>query len=139
MRKRNLLSAMFLLLAGSMPAAAEDASMVGIWFSAYQPDEPGVMSLIEFDANGTFREEFRKCENGEVVGAYYETGKWSLMDGVEHIVIEMINGERAKGEDMYTVEMLTDAERRIRLEPQGLVFTSRRVAKFDFPACATGT
>jgi hypothetical protein len=139
MRTPQLLSAALLLLAGIVPAAAQDASMVGIWFSAFQPDEPGVMSLIEFDANGTFREEFRKCENGDVVGAYYETGKWSLMDGVEHVTVEMINGERAKAEDMYMVEMLTDAERRIRLEPQGLVFTSRRVAKFEFPACANGT
>ena len=47
------------------------------------------MALIEFKADGTFEEEFRKCENGEVVGAYFESGKWSLMDGIERIVVEV--------------------------------------------------
>jgi hypothetical protein len=41
---------------------------VGIWYSGNQPDEPGVLSLIEFREDGTFREEFRKCEDGNVVG-----------------------------------------------------------------------
>ena len=84
-------------------------------------------------------EEFRKCENGEVVGAYFESGKWSLMDGIERIVVETINGERSHNEDAYTVEMLTDTERRVRLQSQDYVFASRRVSKFEFPACPTGT
>ena len=135
----KLSASLLLLLASAGPlGAAESASMVGIWFSAFQPDEPGVMSLIEFEADGTFHEEFRKCENGEGVGAYFETGKWTLMDGIERITVETINGERARNEDQYVVELLTDAERRIKLESQGLTFISRRIAKWEFPSCATG-
>lgn len=141
MRKTQILSASFvLLLAAAVPVgAAEATSMVGIWYSAFQPDEPGVMSLIEFEADGTFREEFRKCEKGEVVGAYFESGKWSLKDGIERITIDKINGDPTRVEDEYTVEMLTETERRIKLEKQNLTFTSRRIAKFEFPDCATGT
>lgn len=143
MRKMQMFSASLLcLIAGLAPAMAAQAagvSMVGIWYSAFQPDEPGVMSLIEFKDDGTFSEEFRKCEKGEVVGAYFETGKWSLKDGVETLIVEMINGERTRAENIYVVEMLTETERRIKFEQQNLTFTSRRVAKFEFPACATGT
>jgi hypothetical protein len=140
MRKTLRLALLFpLALLGFAAPSAAEPSMVGIWFSAFQPDEPNVMALIEFKPDGTFEEEFRKCENGEVVGAYFESGKWSLMDGVERITVEMINGERSHNEDTYTVEMLTDAERRVRLEPQGFVFASRRVNNFEFPKCATGT
>ena len=123
--------------AGAWPVAA-DPSFVGIWYSAFQPDEPNVMSLIEFKADGTFYEEFRKCENGDYVGFQTESGAWSVADGVEHVTAEMINGTPAKVEDIYKIELLTDSERRIRLDPQGYVFVGHRVASFDFPACPSG-
>jgi hypothetical protein len=119
------------------PLAAEP-SFVGIWYSAFQPDEPNVMSLIEFRADGTFNEEFRKCENGDYVGFQTESGTWSVADGVEHITAEIINGTPSKVEDTYKIEMLTDTERRIRLDPQGYVFVGHRVATFEFPACPSG-
>ena len=118
------------------PALAEP-SFVGIWYSAYQPDEPGVMSLIEFRADGTFYEEFRKCDNGDYVGYQTESGTWSVVDGVERTVIDTINGDAAKVEDSYAIESLTDTERRIRMEDN--IFVSHRVAKFEFPHCPTGT
>ena len=141
MGKPHILAASLAVLIASAagPVRGAEMSMVGIWYSAFQPDEPGVMSLIEFEADGSFNEEFRKCEKGEVVGAYFESGKWSLKDGIERITIEKINGDPTRVEDMYTVELLTETERRIRLEKQNLTFTSRRVAKFEFPDCATGT
>ena len=82
------------------PALAEP-SFVGIWYSAYQPDEPGVMSLIEFRADGTFYEEFRKCDNGDYVGYQTESGTWSVVDGVERTVIDTINGDAAKVEEAH--------------------------------------
>jgi activator of HSP90 ATPase len=137
--RKGLAALLLTALVFSGPARAlAAASFVGIWFSAGQPDEPGVMSLIEFKADGTFREEFRKCEAGKVVGLQYQSGTWSVENGVEHTFTEMINGEATKVEDTYRVELLTDTQRRIRMEPQGYVFTSLRVSEFEFPDCASG-
>jgi hypothetical protein len=122
----------------SLAVRAAEPSLAGIWFSAGQPDEPGVMSLIEFKDDGTFREEFRKCENGEVVGFQTQSGTWSLANGVEKTVTGRINGEETRVEDTYRVELLTPTQRRIRLEGMNLVFSSIRVEEFRFPACPTG-
>jgi hypothetical protein len=132
-----LLPAALLLLGLAGPAVAEP-TLVGIWYSPYQPDEPNVMSLIEFKEDGTFREEFRKCEAGDYVGYQRETGTWSVLGDVEHIVADRSNGDSAQAESDYTIVLLTDTERRIRMESQGYVFVGHRVATFEFPACATG-
>lgn len=120
---------------GSLNAAP---TLVGIWFSPFQPDEEGVMSLIEFRADGTFREEFRKCDGGDYVGYQTESGTWSVAGDVEHLVSEKINGDPANSASDYKIILLTDNERRIRLEPQGYVFIGHRVQKFEFPDCASG-
>ncbi len=96
------------------------------------------MSLIEFKADGTFHEEFRKCEGGEVVGYQYESGTWTLKDGIETTTVTMLNGEAARIEDRYRVELLTDTERRIRSEIGNELFIALRVESFQFPACASG-
>jgi hypothetical protein len=118
--------------------SSAEPTLVGIWFSPFQPDEDGVMSLIEFRADGTFREEFRKCDAGDYIGYQTESGTWSLEGEVEHIVADMINGDRAQTAADYQIVLLTDNERRIRLDPQGLVFIAHRVQKFEFPDCANG-
>jgi hypothetical protein len=133
----SILMAALVFAASTAPLAAEP-TFVGIWYSAFQPDEPNVMSLIEFKADGTFYEEFRKCQNGDFVGYQTESGTWTVRDGVEHISADKINGSPAMIEDMYKVELLTDMERRIRLDPEGYVFVGHRVAKFEFPACPSG-
>lgn len=119
------------------PVCAEP-TFVGIWYSANQPDEPGVMSLIEFKADGTFYEEFRKCENGSVAGYQFESGTWSVMDGLERLNVDRLNGNPAQIEGIYRVEILTETERRIRMQPDGLVFVSHRLSKFEFPDCPSG-
>ncbi len=121
----------------SAPALAQP-TFVGIWYGANQPDEPGVMSLIEFVADGTFREEFRKCENGTVVGFQTESGTWTVKDGLERLTVDRLNGDATRIEGLYTVVLLTDTERRVRMEPDGLVFISHRVTKFEFPDCPSG-
>ena len=133
----SILMAALVFAASTAPLAAEP-TFVRIWYSAFQPDEPNVMSLIEFKADGTFYEEFRKCQNGDFVGYQTESGTWTVRDGVEHISADKINGSPAMIEDMYKVELLTDMERRIRLDPEGYVFVGHRVAKFEFPACPSG-
>lgn len=127
-----------LALSAVFDARAAEPDFVGIWFSPSQPDEPGVMSLIEFKADGTFREEFRKCENGEVVGFQTQSGTWSLENGIEKTVTNRINGEETRVEDTYRVELLTSTQRRIRMEGMDLGFSSIRVEEFRFPDCAMG-
>jgi hypothetical protein len=125
-----------LIAAALIPAPAlAEPTFVGIWYSA---NEPGVLSLIEFRADGTFREEFRKCENGTVVGFQTESGTWTLNDGIERLKVDRLNDEAVEIEGTYTVLLLTDTERRIRMEPEGLMFVSHRVAKFEFPDCPSG-
>jgi len=135
--RKHLGSILVAAAAFSAPAMAEP-TFVGIWYGANQPDEPGVLSLIEFLADGTFREEFRKCENGTVVGLQAESGTWTVRGGVERVTVEKLNGDPAQIEGMYTVVLLTDTERRVRMEPDGLLFVSHRVSKFEFPDCPSG-
>lgn len=125
------------LVANAAPLSAAP-TLVGIWFSPFQPDEDGVMSLIEFRADGTFREEFRKCNGGDYVGYQTESGTWSVEGDVEHLISDRINGDPASSASDYKIVLLTDSERRIRLEPQGYVFIAHRVQKFEFPDCASG-
>ncbi len=125
-----------LVLTGLPASLYADPTLVGIWFSPFQPDEDGVMSLIEFRADGTFREEFRKCLDGDYIGYQTETGTWSVDGDVEHIAADMINGDAAMTVADYKIIVLTDSERRIRLDPQGYVFIGHRVQKFEFPDCA---
>lgn len=129
------LASVALFASGSLAA---EPTLVGIWFSPFQPDEDGVMSLIEFRADGTFREEFRKCDAGDYVGYQTESGTWSIAGDVEHLVADKINGDSANSASDYTIILLTDNERRIRLDPQGYVFVGHRVQRFEFPDCASG-
>jgi hypothetical protein len=134
---RKQLGLLFIACFWTAPVHAEP-SFVGIWYSANQPDEPGVMSLIEFKADGTFREEFRKCENGSVAGYQVESGTWSVADGIERLKVEMLNGDSVQIDGAYKIELLTETERRIRMQPDGLLFVSHRVTKFEFPDCPSG-
>jgi hypothetical protein len=136
--KAPLLVAALAAVALPAPSFAE-ATLVGIWYSPFQPDEPNVMSMIEFRADGTFQEEFRKCDKGEFIGYQTESGTWWVMGEVEHISADRINGDPATADADYAIVLLTDTERRIRMDPQGYIFIGHRVNKFEFPACATGT
>ena len=137
MRKLQLLGPLLMATLLAAPASAEP-SFVGIWYSGNQPDEPGVLSLIEFRDDGTFREEFRKCEDGNVVGFQTESGTWTVKDGLERLNVDMLNGEKVQIDGVYTVTLLTDTERRVRMEPDGPVFVSHRVSAFEFPDCPSG-
>ncbi len=92
--------------------------------------------MIEFRADGTFREEFRKCVAGDYIGYQTESGTWSIEGDVEHIIADTINGDTAMSISDYKIVVLTDTERRIRLDPQGYEFIAHRVQKFEFPDCA---
>ena len=135
---RKLLGLLAVAAAAYAAPLRAEPTFVGIWYSANQPDEPGVMSLIEFKADGTFYEEFRKCENGSVAGYQFESGTWSVMDEIERLNVDRLNGDPVQIEGTYRVELLTKTERRIRMQPEGLLFVSHRVSKFEFPDCPSG-
>ena len=135
---RNLLGPLLIAAALTSAPALAEPTVVGIWYSGNQPDEPGVLSLIEFRQDGTFREEFRKCENGNVVGFQSESGTWTLDGSIERLKVDKINDDQAQIESTYTIMLLTDTERRVRMEPDGLEFVSHRVSKFEFPDCPSG-
>jgi lipocalin-like protein len=137
MRNPQLLGLLLMSTLLAAPASAEP-SFVGIWYSGNQPDEPGVLSLIEFREDGTFREEFRKCEDGNVVGFQTESGTWTVKDGIERLTVDVLNDKPAQIDGVYTVMLLTDTERRVRMEPDGFVFVSHRVSTFEFPDCPSG-
>ena len=138
MRKKTPLFLAAVMVCGFAVPSIAEPTLVGIWYSPFQPDEPNVMSLIEFRADGTFREEFRKCADGNFIGYQTESGTWSVTGDIEQLVSNQINGDAAKVEGNYKMLILTDTERRIRLDPQGYVFVGHRVEKFEFPDCATG-
>lgn len=129
-----------LVFAGLSTSLSAEPTLVGIWYSPFQPDEPNVMSLIEFMSDGTFHEEFRKCDKGEFIGYQTESGTWSVEGDVEHIKADRINGDPAQAEADYKITLLTDGERRIRMDQNGksYEFIGHRVLKFEFPDCATG-
>ncbi len=136
--RRTLLLAAAFCTGIAAPISAEP-TLIGIWYSPYQPDEPNVMSLIEFRSDGTFNEEFRKCQDGDYIGYQTESGTWSVDGDVEHISADSINGDPATAEAKYRIVLLTDTERRIRMDPEGLVFVGHRVTRFEFPKCANST
>lgn len=139
MRRTAKIFALAAAAATVLPTSlSAEPTLVGIWFSPFQPDEPGVMSLIEFRSDGTFREEFRKCDGGDFIGYQTESGTWSVRGDVEHLTADMINGDPAMSSADYKIVLLTDTERRIRLDPQGYVFVGHRVQTFDFPDCPSG-
>ena len=138
-QKLQLLLATLAFAGFAAPLSAEP-TLVGIWYSPFQPDEPNVMSMIEFLSDGTFHEEFRKCDKGEFVGYQTESGTWSVSGDIEHIKADRINGDPAQAEADYVIIVLTDSERRIRMDQRGMTyeFVGHRVMKFEFPDCATG-
>src|SRR5947207_15895990 len=115
MRKKTPLFLAAVMVCGfSVPSIAEP-TLVGIWYSPFQPDKPNVMSLIEFRADGTFHEEFRKCDDGNFIGYQTESGTWPVMGDLEQIVTDRINGDQAKVDGSYNILVFTDLECRIRL------------------------
>jgi hypothetical protein len=60
------------------------------------------------------------------------------MDDIERLKVDRLNGDPVEIEGTYRIELLTDTERRIRMQPEGLLFVSHRVSTFEFPDCPSG-
>ena len=132
-----LAAALFCML--GVPAIAGAApSTIGIWYGEGQPDDPKVLQLIEFRANGTFVAEFRKYDGCKVLYRQRESGTWTVDGTRKRMITQRIDGQPADFDDSYTIDRLTQTEQRVRHEPDGFAFDMKRVEKFEFPTCFYG-
>lgn len=137
--QRLLLCAFGLVFLLAQSAHGADTSyFVGNWYGVGEPDDPSISYIDSYRADGTFHSEFRKCERNEVVWHQTETGKWSVSNGVLHMISDTIDGKPERFENSYTIESVTGDEFRARLHTPDFLFIERRIAKFEFPPCYVG-
>jgi hypothetical protein len=133
----RLLAGVFLAVLTA--AGAAKPSLVGIWLGHGQPGDRGVVYLNEIRANGTFRSQFRKYDEGcRILVDVVETGTWKLTGDVEEMITTVADGRRVRFAETYKIERLTDREQHARQQDNGHLFVETRVAKFEFPPCRNG-
>ena len=124
-----------LLLQGAAPPPS---ALVGIWYGKGQPDDPNVLYLDFFGADGSFLSEFRKYEGCNVVWQQVESGTWSMSGDVQTIVKSAVNGMPTSAQQEYVVEHASAGEIRARHVGTGYLFIERRMERFEFPVCNVG-
>ena len=135
MRRVALAVALLVLLPGAAPPAA---SLTGIWYGKGQPDDPDIVFVDFFGANGSFIAEFRKYEGCRIVWQQVESGTWTMRGEIQVVRKTSVNGEAIDVEEHYRVESVTPTELRTRHIPTGYAFLERRIARFEFPNCNAG-
>ena len=129
--------ALFLLLL-AQGAAPAPASLTGIWYGKGQPDDPEIVFVDFFGANGSFIAEFRKYEGCRITWRQVESGTWTMRGDVQVVRKSSVNGEAIDVEEQYRVESVTATELRTRHIPTGFAFVEKRIARFEFPNCNAG-
>jgi hypothetical protein len=119
-------------------AASLAESVVGIWYGKGQPDDPEIVYLDFFGADGSFLSEFRKYERCEIVWQQVESGTWSMEGNVQKIVKSSVNDQPTHAEQEYVIEDVTEREIRARHVGTDYLFVERRVERFEFPNCNVG-
>jgi hypothetical protein len=123
-----------LLLALAAPAAAVPFP-VGTWFGQGQPHDKGEMWVARMLPDGAFRVQFRTCRKGKATDQF-ETGRWTLKDGLETIDIATVNGLPLPRTDRYRILSQDGRVQTYRYLRTGFVFTSHRVADdYPMPRC----
>ena len=117
------------------PTYAAAPSLSGIWYGEGQPDDPNIVYLDYFGADGNFISEFRKYERCTVVEDHIESGTWTSKGNVQSLVTTEINGAPVHFEHAYTIEKLTDTQVSARLLGNGYLFVEQRIDRFEFPNC----
>ena len=120
------------------PSTSSVPTVVGYWYGLGEPGDPEVFYIDTFNADGTFRGEYRKCNKGQLIYQQTQSGTWKVEDGVLTINSTMINGKPGKFDHSYTIEMLSATEFRARLHDPDFLFVERRIPKFEFPPCYLG-
>jgi hypothetical protein len=124
-----------LLLTAAAPAPA---ALTGIWFGKGQPDDPEIVFIDFFGANGSFIAEFRKYEGCRIVWQQVESGTWRMRGDIQVVRKTSVNGKAIDVEEEYRVESVTPTELRTRHVPTGFAFLEKRIARFEFPNCNAG-
>ena len=138
-RVERLLSFCFaLLFVCAAPSYAAD-SLVGIWYGKGQPDDPNVIFLDDFHADGTYVSEFRRYDGCKVIWDDVEKGNWTLKDKQVDMITTDINGFAVYYDTLYTLESLSATEQRTLHLETGYLFIETRVKKFTFPDCFVGS
>ena len=75
-----------------------------------------------------------------IIGKFQKHDDGAISGEVDALLLgrAKLSLERSEQGPDYVV-LLTDTERRIRMDPQGYIFVGHRVTRFEFPHCATGT
>ncbi len=137
-RRRGSLAtaAIAVFMIGAAPGAAP--GLVGNWYGVGEPDDPSISYIDAYSSDGRFHSEFRKCEGTQVVWRQTETGKWSVANGVLHMVSDTIDGRPEVFDNSYRIELAATNEFHARLLQPDFLFVEKRIDKFEFPPCYVG-
>jgi hypothetical protein len=142
MRPVFLALSIMLALVPAGPLAAStnsSASLVGYWLGKGEPEDPDIVSLLDFRADGTFVESFRKYDDKcKIVWQQTNSGTWSVSGNMQTLITQKAGNELIYLEDQYETELLTATQQHARHLRTGYVFMERRLAKFEFPDCFNG-
>ena len=123
----------------SFAPLAATASPVGLWVGEGQPHDPEIISYDAFSADGTFRFEFRKYDDCEIVYHSIEEGSWIREGDLITTHIYKLNGKPTFYSHVYRYEFESDEEIHVRHLGMGDLYVERRVDSFEFPACWFGS
>lgn len=141
MARRALAAVVVAAAFAALPASALGASaqeLVGFWYGKGQPDDPDIVYIDTFAADGSFVSTFRKYERCMVVWQQVEAGTWSLTGDVQSTMKTSINGMAFHAPEDYRIESVTPRALRVRHIGTEYLFTERRLDRFEFPNCWTG-
>ena len=119
-------------------AAPAPAAVTGIWYGKGQPDDPDIVFIDFFGANGSFIAEFRKYDGCTITWRQIESGTWTMRGDIQVVRKTSVNGEAVDVEEQYRVEAVTATEIRTRHIPTGYLFIEKRMPRFEFPNCSAG-
>jgi hypothetical protein len=141
MAERALAAILLVFACAALPLPAQAASapaLVGIWYGKGQPEDPDMVYLDYFAADGSFISTFRKYERCTVVWEQVEAGTWSIAGNVQSTVKTSVNGMPIHSPQDYRVESVTPRELRVRHIGTEYLFVERRLDRYEFPNCWTG-
>lgn len=125
----------FLLL---FAATTANASPVGLWYCVGQPHDPDIVTRDLFNEDGTFRFEYRKYEDCELVYRAVEEGHWVQEGDIVTTYIESLDGRPAFYFHRYRYEAISDAEMHLYHLRLNYLFVERRDARFQSSDCWVG-
>ena len=119
----------------SVPAAARPPYFVGSWFGMDQPEIKSLMWIVRWQADGTFRADFRRCRKGKNQDLW-SAGSWSAQGKLLTVRTTMVDGKPLAVTDVY--EMMSHDTQRLEYRelPSRFVYHASRVADdFKMPSC----